>query len=30
VPVCVRVGDAVAVRYADRAIYDGHLAGRAI
>jgi hypothetical protein len=23
-------GDAVAVRYADRAIYDGHLAGRAV
>jgi 2,4-dienoyl-CoA reductase-like NADH-dependent reductase (Old Yellow Enzyme family) len=30
VPVCLRVGDAVAVRYADRAIYDGHLAGRAV
>jgi 2,4-dienoyl-CoA reductase-like NADH-dependent reductase (Old Yellow Enzyme family)/thioredoxin reductase len=26
----IRVGDAVAVRYCDRAIYDGHLAGRAI
>jgi hypothetical protein len=26
----VRVGDAVAVRLADRAIFDGHLAGRAI
>jgi predicted oxidoreductase len=26
----VRVGDAVAVRYCDRAIYDGHTAGRAI
>jgi hypothetical protein len=24
----LRVGDALAVRYADRAIYDGHLAGR--
>jgi hypothetical protein len=30
VPVCLRVGDAVAVRYADRAISDGHLAGRAV
>jgi 2,4-dienoyl-CoA reductase (NADPH2) len=30
IPVCLRVGDAVAVRYADRAIYDGHLAGRAV
>jgi 2,4-dienoyl-CoA reductase-like NADH-dependent reductase (Old Yellow Enzyme family) len=28
VPEVVRVGDAVAVRLADRAIYDGHLAGR--
>jgi 2,4-dienoyl-CoA reductase (NADPH2) len=27
---CERVGDAVAVRYADRAIYDGHLAGRRV
>ena len=26
----VRVGDAVAVRTADRAIFDGHLAGRAV
>lgn len=26
----VRIGDAIAVRYCDRAIYDGHLAGRAI
>jgi pyruvate/2-oxoglutarate dehydrogenase complex dihydrolipoamide dehydrogenase (E3) component len=26
----VRIGDAVAPRYADRAIYDGHLAGRAV
>jgi len=26
----VRVGDAVVPRLADRAIYDGHLAGRAI
>jgi 2,4-dienoyl-CoA reductase-like NADH-dependent reductase (Old Yellow Enzyme family) len=25
-----RVGDAVAVRYADRAVFDGHLAGRAV
>jgi 2,4-dienoyl-CoA reductase (NADPH2) len=30
VPVCERVGDALAVRYADRAIYDGHLAGRRV
>jgi hypothetical protein len=28
VPEVVRVGDAVAVRFADRAIFDGHLAGR--
>jgi 2,4-dienoyl-CoA reductase-like NADH-dependent reductase (Old Yellow Enzyme family)/thioredoxin reductase len=26
----LRVGDAVAVRYCDRAIYDGHIAGREI
>jgi 2,4-dienoyl-CoA reductase-like NADH-dependent reductase (Old Yellow Enzyme family) len=26
----VRIGDAVAPRYADRAIFDGHLAGRAV
>jgi len=25
---CERIGDALAVRYADRAIYDGHLTGR--
>ncbi len=25
-----RVGDAVAVRWVDRAIFDGHLAGRAV
>lgn len=30
VPEVIRVGDAVAVRYADRAIYDGHLAGRRV
>ena len=30
VPEVVRVGDAVAVRPADRAIYDGHRAGRAL
>jgi 2,4-dienoyl-CoA reductase-like NADH-dependent reductase (Old Yellow Enzyme family) len=30
VAACHRVGDAVAVRYADRAIHDGHLAGRAV
>jgi len=24
----MRVGDAVAVRFADRAIFDGHMAGR--
>ncbi len=30
VPVVVRVGDAVAVRPADRAIYDGHMAGRSV
>jgi 2,4-dienoyl-CoA reductase-like NADH-dependent reductase (Old Yellow Enzyme family) len=27
---CVRVGDAVAVRGVDRAVYDGHLAGRGL
>jgi 2,4-dienoyl-CoA reductase-like NADH-dependent reductase (Old Yellow Enzyme family) len=27
---CHRVGDAVAVRYADRAIHDGHVAGRRV
>ena len=26
----LRVGDAVAVRNVDRAIYDGHLAGRQV
>ncbi len=30
VPQVVRVGDAVAVRWADRAIFDGHMAGRAV
>jgi NADPH-dependent 2,4-dienoyl-CoA reductase/sulfur reductase-like enzyme len=30
VPELVRVGDAVAVRLADRAIFDGHRAGRAL
>jgi 2,4-dienoyl-CoA reductase-like NADH-dependent reductase (Old Yellow Enzyme family) len=30
VPDVVRIGDAIAVRYCDRAIYDGHLAGRAV
>ncbi len=30
VPELVRVGDAVAVRWADRAIFDGHRAGRAL
>jgi len=30
VPDLVRVGDAVAVRPADRAIFDGHLAGRRV
>ena len=30
VPDVVRVGDAVAVRVADRAIFDGHLAGRRV
>jgi len=30
VPERYRVGDAVAVRYADRAIYDGHVVGRAL
>jgi 2,4-dienoyl-CoA reductase-like NADH-dependent reductase (Old Yellow Enzyme family) len=29
-PEVVRVGDAVAVRTADRAIFDGHLAGRSL
>ena len=28
VPELVRVGDAVAVRPADRAIFDGHMAAR--
>ena len=26
----LRVGDAVAVRLADRAVFDGHLAGRSL
>jgi 2,4-dienoyl-CoA reductase-like NADH-dependent reductase (Old Yellow Enzyme family) len=30
VPVCLRVGDALAVRTADRAIHEGHVAGRQI
>ncbi|MFN8642528.1 MAG: NAD(P)-binding protein [Candidatus Binatia bacterium] len=30
VPTLLRVGDAVAARWADRAIFDGHLAGRAV
>lgn len=30
VPDVIRVGDAVTVRWADRAIFDGHLAGRAL
>jgi hypothetical protein len=30
IPDVRRVGDAVVPRLADRAIYDGHLAGRAI
>jgi 2,4-dienoyl-CoA reductase-like NADH-dependent reductase (Old Yellow Enzyme family) len=30
VPTVLRVGDAVAARWADRAIFDGHLAGRAV
>lgn len=30
VPELVRVGDAVAVRTADRAVFDGHLAGRRV
>jgi hypothetical protein len=30
VPALVRVGDAVAVRLADRAIFDGHMAGRGL
>jgi 2,4-dienoyl-CoA reductase-like NADH-dependent reductase (Old Yellow Enzyme family) len=30
VPEVARVGDAVAVRWADRAIFDGHLAARAL
>ena len=29
-PKVMRVGDAVAVRYADRAIFDGHMAGRQV
>jgi hypothetical protein len=28
VPEVVRIGDAVAVRFADRAIFDGHMAAR--
>ena len=28
VPEVIRVGDAVAVRFIDRAIFDGHMAGR--
>jgi NADPH-dependent 2,4-dienoyl-CoA reductase/sulfur reductase-like enzyme len=30
VAACHRVGDAVAVRYVDRAIHDGHVAGRRV
>ena len=30
VPEVLRVGDAVAVRPVDRAVFDGHLAGRTI
>jgi pyruvate/2-oxoglutarate dehydrogenase complex dihydrolipoamide dehydrogenase (E3) component len=30
VPQVITVGDAVAVRWADRAIFDGHIAGRAV
>jgi hypothetical protein len=30
VPEVIRVGDAVAMRLLDRAIFDGHLAGRAL
>jgi len=30
VPEVVRVGDAVAARPADRAVFDGHRAGRAL
>jgi 2,4-dienoyl-CoA reductase-like NADH-dependent reductase (Old Yellow Enzyme family) len=30
VPELARVGDAVAVRYVDRAVYDGHVAARAL
>jgi hypothetical protein len=30
VPEVIRIGDAVAVRFADRAIFDGHLAGRRV
>jgi NADPH-dependent 2,4-dienoyl-CoA reductase/sulfur reductase-like enzyme len=30
VPQLLRVGDAVAARWADRAIFDGHMAGRAV
>jgi hypothetical protein len=29
-PSVLRIGDAVAVRTADRAIYDGHMAGRSV
>ena len=30
VPELDRIGDAVAVRYVDRAVYDGHVAARAL
>jgi hypothetical protein len=30
VPELHRVGDAIAVRPVDRAVYDGHVAGRAL
>jgi len=30
VPEVVTIGDAVAVRPVDRAVYDGHVAGRAL
>jgi 2,4-dienoyl-CoA reductase-like NADH-dependent reductase (Old Yellow Enzyme family) len=30
VPELLRIGDAVAVRFADRAIFDGHMAGRSL
>jgi hypothetical protein len=30
VPEVLRIGDAVAVRTCDRAIFDGHMAGRKI